>query len=159
MQRTIPCLWYNGDAEEAAKFYVSLIPDSRIAAVNQSPADWPSGKAGDVLTVEFTLGGTKYVAMNGGPEFPFTLAVSIQVPCDDQAEIDRLWTALIKDGGQAVQCGWLKDRWGLSWQIFPKRLTELIADKDRARAKRAFDAMCEMVKIDLAAVEKAANAR
>lgn len=156
MQKTIPCLWFNGDAEEAARFYVSLLPNSKIDRVLKSPAEWPSGLAGDVLTVEFTLGGTQYVALNGGPEFSFTEAVSLQIFCENQAEVDRLWSAL-SDDGQEVQCGWIKDRWGLSWQIVPTRLWELMNDPDKDRARRTMEAMMTMVKIDIAEIERAAD--
>lgn len=156
MQKVIPCLWYDGRAEEAASFYVGLLPDSRIDRVVRSPADTPSGPAGSVLVVEFTLAGNPYVALNGGPQFPFTEAVSFQIYCDDQAEVDRLWSAL-SEGGAEVQCGWVKDRWGLSWQVVPRRLMELMADPDPARARRAMEAMMEMVKIDIAEIERAAD--
>ena len=156
-QRVVPCLWFDGQAEAAARFYVSLLPDSRIDTVLRSPADTPSGPAGSVLTVEFTLAGSRYVGLNGGPQFPFTEAVSFQMLCDDQAEVDRLWAALTA-GGEPGPCGWLKDRWGLSWQIVPRRLPELIADPDPARAGRAMRAMMGMGKIDVAAVERAADA-
>lgn len=156
MQKIVPCLWFNGDAEEAAQFYVSLLPDSSIDRVLKSPADTPSGPAGKVLTVEFTLAGTKYMGLNGGPQYPFTEAVSFQIYCDDQAEVDRLWTA-IADGGSEVACGWIKDRWGLSWQIFPTRLIELLNDPDSERARRAQEAMMQMVKIDISEIERAAN--
>ena len=149
------CLWFDGQAEEAAGFYVTLVPDSRVDAVNRSPADYPSGKAGDVLTVDFTLAGRRFVAMNGGPEFKFNEAVSFQIECDDQAEVDRLWDAIGSNGGQPIQCGWIRDRWGLSWQIFPRRLPQMLASPDRAAAKRAMEAMMEMVKIDLAGLERA----
>jgi predicted 3-demethylubiquinone-9 3-methyltransferase (glyoxalase superfamily) len=156
MQKITPCLWFDGNAEEAANFYVTLLPDSRVDDVVRSPTDYPAGKKGDVLTVDFTLAGQSFVGLNGGPNFAFNEAVSFQIHTDDQAETDRLWDALIADGGQAVQCGWLKDRFGLSWQIVPKRLTELIADRDTARARRVMEAMMEMVKIDVAAIERAA---
>ncbi|HIK18932.1 MAG TPA: VOC family protein [Leptolyngbyaceae cyanobacterium M33_DOE_097] len=155
-QKIIPCLWFNGNAEDAAMFYVSLLPDSRIDRILKSPADTPSGPAGMVLTVEFTLAGMQYVGLNGGPQFPFTEAVSFQIHCDDQAEVDRLWAALT-EGGSEVACGWLKDRWGLSWQIVPKRLIELINDPDANRARRAQEAMMQMVKIDIGAIERAAD--
>lgn len=158
MQKIVPCLWFNGQAEQAANFYVSLLPDSRVDKVIRSPADTPSGPAGMVLVVEFTLAGNKYSGLNGGPQFPFTEAVSFQVYCDDQAEVDRLWAAL-SDGGAPNVCGWLKDRWGLSWQIVPKRLMQLLKDPDPARAKRAMEAMMAMGKIDIAAIEKAADGR
>jgi len=157
MQKIIPCLWFNGQAEEATAFYVSLLPDSRIDQIFRSPADTPSGPAGSVLTVEFTLAGMRYLGLNGGPQFPFTEAVSFQIHCDDQAEVDRLWTALTSNGGAEVACGWLKDRWGLSWQIVPKRLKELLDDPHPLRSRRAMEAMMEMVKIDIAALERAAS--
>lgn len=156
MQRIVPCLWFDGDAEDAARFYVSLLPNSQIDRVMRSPADTPSGAAGMVLTVEFTLAGTKYVGLNGGSQFPFTEAVSFQIYCDDQLEIDRLWFA-IADGGSEVGCGWIKDRWGLCWQIVPTRLIELINDPDPERARRSFEAMTQMVKIDIAELEHAAD--
>jgi predicted 3-demethylubiquinone-9 3-methyltransferase (glyoxalase superfamily) len=155
MQKIVPCLWFDGDAEEAARFYISLFPDSRIDRILKSLADTPSGAAGTVLTVEFTLAGKEYMGLNGGPQFSFTEAVSFQIYCDDQSEVDRLWTAL-SEGGSEIACGWLKDRWGLSWQIFPARLIELINDPDRERARRVHKAMMEMVKIDLNELEKAA---
>lgn len=156
MQKITPCLWFNGQAEEAANYYVTLLPNSRVDRVYQSPTDTPSGAAGTVLTVEFTLAGTQYLGLNGGPQFPFTEAVSFQIHCDNQAEVDRLWTALTRNGGQEVACGWLKDRWGLSWQIVPIRLEELMHDRDREKARRVMEAMMEMVKIDIAALERAA---
>lgn len=158
MSKITPCLWFNGDAEAAATFYTSLLPDSRIDRVYRSPTDWPDGKAGSVLTVEFTLAGQSYLGLNGGPQFPFTEAVSLQIHCQDQAEVDRLWKAILENGGQETACGWIKDRWGLSWQIVPVRLTELMHDPDPARARRAMEAMMEMVKIDIAALERAVNA-
>ena len=156
MQKVIPCLWFNYNAEEAVNFYVGLIPNSKINRICKSPNDNPSVKQGEVLTVEFTLGGIQYLALNGGPQYPFTEAVSFQIMCEDQAEVDRYWEALT-EGGTEVACSWLKDRWGLSWQIVPIRLMELLNDPDRARAKRAMDAMMNMVKIDIAAVEQAAH--
>ena len=155
-QKITPCLWYDGDAEAAANFYVTLLPDSRVDRVTRSPTDYPSGKAGDVITVDFTLAGQHYLALNGGPMFKFNEAVSFQIACDDQAETDRLWSALTSDGGRESDCGWVKDRWGLSWQITPRRLTELMKDPDRAKAKRVMEAMMTMRKIDIAALEKAA---
>ena len=154
--KVTPCLWFDGQAEQAANFYVSLLPDSRIDKVVRSPADNPSGPAGMVLAVEFTLAGSKFSGLNGGPQFPFTEAVSFQIRCDDQAEVDRLWAAL-SDGGTPSQCGWLKDRWGLSWQIVPTRLFQLLGDADPARARRAMEAMLKMVKLDIAALERAAD--
>ncbi|MCU0704913.1 MAG: VOC family protein [Fimbriiglobus sp.] len=159
MQKIIPCLWFDGQAEAAARYYTSLLPNSRIDRVTRSPIDTPSGPAGTVLTVEFTLAGQNYFGLNGGPQFPFTEAVSFQIMCDDQAEVDRLWTALTADGGSPSACSWLKDRWGLSWQIVPKRLIELIQDPDPGRAQRAMGAMMTMTKIDIAGVERAADGR
>ncbi|MFQ4139229.1 VOC family protein [Nodosilinea sp. PGN35] len=156
MQKVVPCLWFDGEAEDAAQFYVSLLPNSSIDRVLKSPTDTPSGPAGTVLTVEFTLAGAKYMGLNGGPQVPFTEAVSFQIYCDDQAEVDRLWAALA-DGGSEVACGWIKDRWGLSWQIVPTRLIELLNDSDRERARRAQEAMMQMVKIDIAEIERAAD--
>lgn len=157
MSNIVPCLWYNHDAEEAANFYVTLFPDSRVDSVVRSPADNPSTKEGAVLVVEFTLSGQPYIGLNGGPQFPFTEAVSFQVRTQDQAETDRLWDALIANGGEESQCGWLRDRWGLSWQITPQRLLDLMADSDRDRARRTMEAMMKMVKIDIAEVERAAD--
>jgi predicted 3-demethylubiquinone-9 3-methyltransferase (glyoxalase superfamily) len=158
MQTITPCLWFNGNAEEAARFYVSLLPDSRIDKVNHAPGNYPSGKTGDVLTVEFTLMGRPFVGLNGGPHFKFNEALSFQIPVDTQAEVDRLTNALsaVPD---AEQCGWVKDRFGLSWQIVPRKLLTLISDANPARAKRAFEAMMEMKRIDIAALERAAESR
>ena len=156
MQKIVPCLWYDGDAEEAAQFYVSLLPNSQIDRVTRAPAESPSGPVGSVLTVEFTLAGSKYVGLNGGPQFPFTEAVSFQIRCKDQAEVDRLWEALAADGTE-VQCGWIKDRWGLCWQIVPALLIELLNDPDINRARRVQEAMMQMVKIDIAQLEHAAD--
>lgn len=153
--KIVPCLWFDGEAEAATAFYVSLLPDSRITAVDRSPVDTPSGPAGSVLTVQFVLAGREYLALNGGPNFRFTEAVSFMVMTEDQAETDRLWDALTADGGRENACGWLKDRWGLSWQITPRRLVELTTDPDPARAKAAMQAMMEMIKIDVAALERA----
>ncbi|WP_353566899.1 VOC family protein [Haloferula sargassicola] len=153
MPKIRPCLWFDGDAEEAANYYVSLIPDSRIDRVGRSPADNPSTPEGEVLTVEFTLAGQPYFALNGGPNYHFTPAVSFQIDCEDQAETDRLWAAL-SEGGEEVACGWLTDRWGLSWQIIPRRLTELISHDDPDIARRAMQSMMTMVKIDIARLEK-----
>jgi len=158
MNKITPCLWFDGDAEEAANFYVTLLPDSRIDSVSRSPTDYPAGKAGDVLTVEFTLAGQPFLGLNGGPGNPFTDAVSFQIHTEDQAETDRLWNAIAGGGGQPVACSWIKDRWGLSWQIVPKRLTELMHDPDPARAKRAMASMMTMVKIDIAELERAVAA-
>lgn len=157
-QEIVPCLWFDGQAEEAANFYVSLLPDSRIDSVNRAPDDYPAGGKGDVLIVEFTLMGRPYTALNGGPHFTFNEAVSFQILCDTQEEVDRLWEAL-SAVPQAEQCGWVKDRYGLSWQIIPKRMNALLADADPARAQRAFQSMMTMKKLDIAALEAAADGR
>ena len=149
------CLWYNGDAEEAARFYASIFPDSSVDAVNRAPGDYPSGKQGDVITVFFTVMGIPCMGLNGGPEFRHNEAFSFQVATVDQAETDRYWNAIVNNGGEESQCGWCKDKWGVSWQITPIALTEAITDPDPAAAKRAFDAMMGMRKIDVAAIEKA----
>ena len=158
MTKIKPCLWFNMNAEEAARFYVSLLPDSSIDDVWKSPADTPSGPAGTPLVVEFTLAGQKYMGLNGGPQFKFNEAISIQVLTEDQEETDRLWNALTADGGEESVCGWLKDKYGLSWQITPRRLIELEQDADTGRARRAMEAMLKMRKIDIAEIERAANA-
>ncbi|HLL29533.1 MAG TPA: VOC family protein [Allosphingosinicella sp.] len=150
-----PVLWFDKNGEEAANFYVSLLRDSRIDRVTRSPADYPSGKEGDVITVDFTLAGRKYQALNGGPNFKFNEAVSFMIHCKDQDEVDRLWEALTADGGQPVQCGWLKDRFGLFWQICPEEMLDMLASDDRAAARRAFEAMMGMVKLDLAVLRRA----
>lgn len=155
MSKITPCLWFDGQAEEAANFYVSLLPDSRIDRVVRSAADTPSGPAGMVLLVEFTLAGQAFMGLNGGPQFPFTEAVSFSIACEDQEEVDRLWDALTADGGKPVQCGWLKDRFGLSWQIVPKAMGKLMAGTDPAGSKRAMEAMMKMVKLDIAELERA----
>jgi predicted 3-demethylubiquinone-9 3-methyltransferase (glyoxalase superfamily) len=157
-QKITPCLWYDGAAEEAAAFYVTLLPDSRIDRVVRSPADTPSGKEGSVLVVDFTLAGQSYMALNGGPMFKFTEAVSFQIHTEDQAETDRLWDRIVGNGGEESMCGWCKDRWGLSWQITPRRLLELNFDSDPNRARRSMEAMMTMKKIDIAALERAADA-
>jgi predicted 3-demethylubiquinone-9 3-methyltransferase (glyoxalase superfamily) len=153
------CLWYNGDAEEAAHFYAKTFPDSSVDAVHRSPGDYPSGKEGDVLTVEFTVMGIPCLGLNGGPTFKHSEAFSFQVATVDQAETDHYWYAIINHGGQESACGWCKDKWGLSWQITPRSLIEAITDPDPAAAKRAFNAMMEMTKIDIAAIEAARYAR
>ena len=157
MQKVVPFLWYDGEAEQAAKFYVSLLPNSHVDKVVRSPADTPSGKEGTVLVVEFTLAGTQFRALNGGRQFQFTLATSFQVNCTDQAEVDRLWAALTADGGEPGNCGWLKDRWGLSWQITPTRLFQLLSDPNPGRARRAMQAMMKQNKLDIAEIERAAG--
>jgi 2-polyprenyl-6-hydroxyphenyl methylase/3-demethylubiquinone-9 3-methyltransferase len=153
--RNTICLWYDGVAEEAARFYARTFADSEVLAVHRAPGDYPSGKQGDVLTVEFTVLGIPCLGLNGGPAFRHSEAFSFQVATDDQAETDRLWNAIIDHGGQASACGWCKDKWGLSWQITPRALSAAIADPDRAAAKRVFEAMMEMTKIDIAAIEAA----
>lgn len=156
MSKITPCLWFDGQAEEAARFYVSVFPDSSVDRVTRSPSDYPSGKAGDVLVVELTLHGDKFTALNGGPSFRFNEAISFQIACEDQAEVDRLTEALSAHP-EAEQCGWVKDRYGLSWQIAPTVLTRLLADPDPVRAKRVMDAMMQMKRIDIAAIERAAD--
>jgi predicted 3-demethylubiquinone-9 3-methyltransferase (glyoxalase superfamily) len=149
------CLWFDGEAEEAARFYTEILPDSRIDQVVRSPADYPSGKAGDVITVDFTLLGGKFLGLNGGAEPRFNHSISLVVPCETQEEVDRYWDALLEGGGSPVQCGWLTDRFGLSWQITPTALARMMADTDQAAAKRAMEAMMGMVKLDIAALERA----
>jgi predicted 3-demethylubiquinone-9 3-methyltransferase (glyoxalase superfamily) len=149
------CLWYDGNAVEAAHFYAEIIPDSSVGTVYRAPADYPSGRKGDVLTVEFTVAGIPCIGLNGGPAFRPNEAFSFQIATDDQAETDRLWNAIVSHGGQESACGWCKDRWGLSWQITPRALTAAIADPDRAAARRAFDAMMTMKKINIAVIEAA----
>lgn len=149
------CLWYNGDALEAATFYAQTFPDSEVKAVHRAPGDYPSGKQGDELTVEFTVLGIPCVGLNGGPLFKHSEAFSFQVSTEDQEETDRLWHAIIDNGGQASACGWCKDKWGLSWQISPRVLVDAVTSKDPAVAKRAFEAMMKMTKIDIATIEAA----
>ena len=149
------CLWYERTAEEAAHFYAATFPDSAVGAIQRSPSDYPDGKAGDVLTVEFTVIGIPCLGLNGGSAFKHSEAFSFQIATDDQAETDRLWNALVSNGGQESQCGWCKDKWGLSWQITPRALTAAIIDPDPAAAGRAFEAMMQMGKIDIAAIEAA----
>jgi predicted 3-demethylubiquinone-9 3-methyltransferase (glyoxalase superfamily) len=156
MDKISPCLWFDGNAEEAATFYTSLLPGSRIDAVVRSPADTPSGKAGDVLMVTFTIAGQRFAGLNGGPHFKFNEAVSFQIYCDDQAEVDRLTEAL-SVVPEAEQCGWVKDRFGLSWQIVPRRMIALLSGPDPGRARRAMEAMLTMKRIDIAAIEAAAD--
>ena len=157
MPRLFPCLWFNGDAEEAANFYVTLLPDSHVDRVWCSPAETPSGPAGMVLTVDFTLAGQPLQGLNGGPHFTFNEAVSFVIDCEDQGEVDRLWDALTANGGEPGPCGWLKDRHGLSWQFVPRRLDELLNDPDPDRARRAMEAMLKMGKIEVAQLEHAAS--
>jgi 2-polyprenyl-6-hydroxyphenyl methylase/3-demethylubiquinone-9 3-methyltransferase len=149
------CLWYDRDAEDAARFYAETFPDSSVGAVLLAPGDYPDGKMGDVLTVEFTVMGIPCLGLNGGPEVKHNEAFSFQVATADQAETDRYWSAIVDNGGEENVCGWCRDKWGLFWQIAPVALTRAIADPDRAAAKRAFDAMMQMKKIDIAAIEAA----
>ena len=148
------CLWYDKDAEEAARFYAATFPDSAVSAVHRAPGDYPSGKQGDVLTVNFTVLGVPCIGLNGGPMFQHSEAFSFQVATDDQAETDRYWNAIVDNGGKPSACGWCKDRWGVSWQITPRALSEAMAAGGH-EAKRAFDAMMKMGKIDVAAIEAA----
>ena len=154
MQKITPFLWYSSEAEEAAKFYTAIFPDSRVVRVTALPSESPSGPPGSVKVVDFVLFGETFVAMSAGPLDPFNHAVSFVVNCDDQAELDRYWNALLA-GGSAEQCGWLKDRFGLSWQIVPTVLGTMMSDPDRAKAKRATDAMLKMVKLDIAVLQAA----
>jgi 2-polyprenyl-6-hydroxyphenyl methylase/3-demethylubiquinone-9 3-methyltransferase len=149
------CLWFDGTAEEAARFYARTFPDSAVDRVLSAPGDYPAGRQGDTLLVEFTVLGIPCIGLNGGPGVPHSDAFSFQVTTEDQAETDRLWHAIVDNGGQASACGWCRDRWGLSWQITPSVLLEALADPDRARARRAFEAMMTMGKIDIAAIEAA----
>jgi 2-polyprenyl-6-hydroxyphenyl methylase/3-demethylubiquinone-9 3-methyltransferase len=149
------CLWFNKNAEDAAKFYAATFPDSRVIAVHKSPADYPNGKAGDALTVDFTILGQRFVGLNGGPEFTFTEAISFQVFTDTQEETDRYWNAIVGGGGQESACSWCKDKFGLSWQIVPRALMDAMNDPDKAAAKRAMDAMMTMKKIDIGRIEAA----
>ncbi|MFI8431924.1 VOC family protein [Pseudomonas sp. NPDC078863] len=149
------CLWYNGDALAAATFYANTFPNSVVKAVHRAPGDYPAGKQGDELTVEFTVLGIPCVGLNGGPAFKHSEAFSFQVSTDNQEETDRLWHAIIDNGGQASACGWCKDKWGLSWQISPRVLVDAVTSKDPAVAKRAIEAMMTMTKIDIAAIEAA----
>ncbi len=149
------CLWYESDALSAANFYAKTFPDSAVGAVMRAPGDFPDGKEGNVLTVEFTVAGIPCLGLNGGPQFKQSEAFSFQIATEDQAETDRLWNAIVSNGGQESACGWCKDKWGLSWQITPRALMAAITDPDRAAAKRAFEAMMQMGKIDVAAIEAA----
>ena len=149
------CLWYDGTALDAATFYAETIPDSTVGAVHRAPGDYPAGRQGDVLTVEFTVAGIACLGLNGGPMVKHSEAFSFQIATDDQVETDRLWNVIVGNGGQESQCGWCKDRWGLSWQITPRALTAAMTDPDRAAAGRAFKAMMAMKKIDIAEIEAA----
>ncbi len=155
MARNTICLWYDGTAEDAAQFYAATFPNSSVEAVHRAPGDYPSGKKGDVLTVAFTVVGVPCLGLNGGPAFPQTQAFSFQIETADQDETDRYWNAILDNGGEASACGWCRDKWGVNWQITPKQLTDAISDPDPAAARRAFEAMMDMVKIDIAAIEAA----
>ncbi|HXO73259.1 MAG TPA: VOC family protein [Bradyrhizobium sp.] len=154
MSKISPCLWFDGEAEEAANFYVSLLPDSKIEHVQKNAVDSPAGKAGSVLVVEFTLAGQRFMALNGGKAFDFSHAISFKIDCADQAEVDRYWDAL-SEGGSIEQCGWLKDRFGVSWQVVPTALVKYLGGADRAGAQRAMQAMMGMVKLDIAGLKQA----
>ena len=155
MSKISPCLWFDGEAEEAAKLYVSLLPDSRIEKIQRNTVDSPAGKAGTVLVVAFTLAGQRFMALNGGTRFEYTHAISFKIDCADQAEVDRLWDTLSANGGSVERCGWLRDRFGVSWQIVPSVLPQLLGGPDRAGAQRAMQAMLQMVKLDIAGLKKA----
>ena len=155
MSKISPCLWFNNEAEEAARFYVSLLPNSEVTKVQRNVMDSPGGKAGSVLVIEFTLAGQSFLALNGGMTVEHTWAVSLSIDCQDQAEVDRLWDALLKNGGKAQQCGWIQDRWGVHWQIIPEALPRLLGDPDKAKAARVMQAMLQMVKIDIATLQRA----
>ena len=155
MTRIAACLWYDGNAEEAANLYASIFPDSSVDAVHHSPTDYPDGREGDVLTVEFTVCGMPFLGLNGGAVFPQTEAVSFMIYTDDQEETDRLWHAIVGNGGAESACGWCKDRWGVSWQITPRALMAATTNPDKAAAKRAMEAMMTMRKIDIAGIERA----
>jgi predicted 3-demethylubiquinone-9 3-methyltransferase (glyoxalase superfamily) len=149
------CLGFNGTALEAAEFYAATFPDSAVSAVHRAPGDYPAGKQGEVLMVEFTVAGIPCLGLNGGPDFQHSIAFSFQIATDDQEETDRLWNAIIDNGGRENACGWCQDKWGLSWQITPRALTDAVTDPDPAAAKRAFEAMMQMGKIDIATIEAA----
>ena len=155
MSKITPCLWFDGTAEDAAQFYRSIFPDSRIDKIHRSAADNPSGSAGDVLTVDFSLAGQPFIGLNGGPEFRFSEAVSFSIDCADQAEVDRYWVALVQGGGEHSVCGWLKDRFGVSWQVIPRQLPEMLDGPDREGAARAMKAMLEMTKLDVEKLREA----
>jgi predicted 3-demethylubiquinone-9 3-methyltransferase (glyoxalase superfamily) len=155
VSKITPSLWFDGQAEEAASLYTTVLPDSRIDKVVRSPADNPSTSAGEVLTVEFTLAGQPFVALNGGPDFKFNEAVSFVIDCADQAEVDRYTEALIAGGGAQGDCGWIKDKFGLSWQVVPRQLNEMLESSDRAAASRAMEAMLKMKKLDVAKLQEA----
>src|SRR3984893_10074969 len=155
MNKNTICIWYDKDAEAAARFYAATFPDSVVGSISRAPSDYPSGKAGDVLTVEFTVAGIPCLGLNGGPMFKHSEAFSFQIATDDQQETDRYWDAIVGNGGEESACGWCKDKWGVSWQITPMALMQAITDPDPAAAQRAFEAMMQMKKIDIAAIEAA----
>jgi len=155
MSKITPCLWFDGEAEEAANFYTSILPDSRIDNVHRAAADNPSTPRGAVLTVDFTLGGQPFIGLNGGPDFKFNEAISFSIDCADQGEVDRLWDALVEGGGEHSVCGWLKDRYGVSWQVIPRQLPEMLDGPDYEAAARAMKAMLQMTKIDVAKLREA----
>ena len=155
MAKNTICVWYDKDAEAAARFYAKTFPDSTVNAVHRAPSDYPSGKKGDVLTVDFTVAGVACIGLNGGPSFKHSEAFSFQIATDDQSETDRYWNAIVNNGGEESACGWCKDRWGFSWQITPRALLEATTHPDRAAAKRAMEAMMTMRKIDIAKIEAA----
>jgi len=155
MDKISPCLWFDGQAEAAAEFYTSLFPNSHIDSVDRAPGDTPSGPKGSVLTVPFTLAGRSFIGLNGGPDFKFNEAISLSIDCEDQAEVDRYWDALIANGGEASVCGWLKDRFGVSWQVIPRQLPQLLASPDRDAAERVLQAMLKMTKIEVVELERA----
>jgi predicted 3-demethylubiquinone-9 3-methyltransferase (glyoxalase superfamily) len=156
MSKVSTCLWFGKDVETAVRFYVSLVPGSSVRHVLRAPGSWPGGEAGDVILVSFDLGGQSFQALNGGAPASYGTAASISVECADQAEVDRLWAALVAEGGSEMMCGWLRDRWGVPWQIVPQMLPRLLADPDQAVAGRVFAAVKEMVKLDVAGLERAA---
>jgi predicted 3-demethylubiquinone-9 3-methyltransferase (glyoxalase superfamily) len=156
MSRISTCFWFGKDAEMAARFYVSLVPGSSLETIQRSPAIWPGGDVGDVILVTLTLAGQRFQGLNGGKPVSYGTAASISIQCPDQAEVDRLWTALTANGGTEIMCGWLRDRWGVPWQIVPEILPRLLADPDPAVQGRVFTAMTEMIKLDVAALERAA---
>jgi predicted 3-demethylubiquinone-9 3-methyltransferase (glyoxalase superfamily) len=156
--RITPSLWFDGNAEEAARFYTSIFPNSRVDKVVKAATDVPGIPKGDALTVEWTLDGTKFIGINGGPDFKFNESISFTIDCQDQAEVDRYWDELTKDGGKPDVCGWLKDRFGLSWQVVPRQMNEMLQSEDRAAAERATKAMLEMTKLDVAKLREAYEA-
>ena len=155
MPTITPCLWFDGQAEEAAAFYASVFPDSEVVSIMRAPADNPSTKAGDVLLVSFAISGQPFTALNGGPQFPLTEAVSFEIDCADQAEVDRYWEALVAGGGEHGPCGWLKDRFGVSWQVIPRQASDYLGGADPEGSRRAMEAMLAMGKLDIEALRRA----